>query len=82
MKLCPLWTAALIGDWEAKDNGEEQRSAVERFMDYAGLSRDELDLYRVESKAAFDISAFGSVVIKLPWVNQVEQVVTGLDSCW
>jgi hypothetical protein len=79
-EIMPLWTAALVGDWNEQDKGEEQRSAVERFMDYAGLSRDELDLYRVESKAAFDISAFGSVVIKLPWVNQVEQVVTGIDA--
>ncbi len=78
-EILPLWTAGLIGDWPATEEGEEQRSAYERFMDLMGLSRNELDLYRVESKAAHDIASLGSVLIKIPWVNVKEQVVIGMD---
>jgi hypothetical protein len=79
-EILPLWVAGLVGDWKADQYGEEQRVAVEAFMNLMGMSRSELDLYRIESKAAHDIASLGSVVVKLPWVNLVEQVVTGLDS--
>ena len=45
-----------------------------------GLSKNELDLYRIESKAAHDIASLGSVVIKIPWVTNMQQIVTGIDS--
>lgn len=79
-EILPLWVAGLVGDFAPEEKGEEQRSSVERFLDQMGLSRDELDLYRVESKAAHDIAALGSVVIKLPWETKVQQIVTGIDS--
>jgi len=79
-EILPLWVAGLIGSWDNKDKGEEQRSVTERFLDLMGLSKHELDLYRVESKAAHDIAALGSVVIKCPWETQVQQIVTGIDS--
>jgi hypothetical protein len=79
-EILPLWVSGLVGEWTDDEKGEEQRAALESFLDLMGMSRDELDLYRIESKAAHDIAALGSVVIKLPWVNVVEQVVIGLDS--
>jgi hypothetical protein len=79
-EILPLWVAGLVGDWSTTDYAEEQRSSVERFMDQMGLSKDELDLYRVESKAAHDIASLGSVVIKFPWITRCEQIVTGIDS--
>lgn len=79
-EILPLWVAGLVGDWTEQEHAEEQRSSVERFMDQMGLSKDELDLYRVESKAAHDIASLGSVVIKFPWVTKCEQIVTGIDS--
>ena len=77
-EIMPLWTAGLVGDWPDTAFGDEQRTAWEKFLDYVGLSKHELDLYRVESKAAHDIAALGSVVIKLPWTNIKEQIVTGI----
>lgn len=79
-EILPLWTAGLVGTWPEDAKGEEQRSVTERFLDQMGLSKSELDLYRVESKAAHDIAALGSVVIKIPWVTNVQQIVTGIDS--
>lgn len=79
-EIMPLWTAGLVGDWKPEEKGDEQREAVQAFMDLMGLSKSELDLYRVESKAAHDIASLGSVVIKFPWITQTEQLVTGLDT--
>jgi len=76
-EILPLWTVGLVGDFTEQEKGEEQRSAVERFLDQMGLSKTELDLYRTESKAAHDIAALGSVLIKLPWETLKEQVVIG-----
>ena len=78
-EILPLWVAGLVGDWDVKDQGEEKRAIVERFLDQMGLSKNELDLYRIESKAAYDIASLGSVVIKLPWVTDIQQIVTGMD---
>lgn len=78
-EILPLWVAGLVGAWDVNDKGEEQRRVVESFLDQMGLSKSELDLYRVESKAAHDIAALGSVVIKMPWTTDVQQVVTGID---
>ena len=79
-EILPLWVAGLVGSWPIESQGEEQRAVCERFLDQMGLSKHELDLYRVESKAAHDIAALGSVVIKTPWVTNVQQIVTGIDS--
>ncbi len=79
-EILPLWVAGLVGSWPIEAQGEEQRAVCERFLDQMGLSKNELDLYRVESKAAHDIASLGSVVIKSPWVTNVQQIVTGMDS--
>ena len=79
-EILPLWVAGLVGSWPIESEGEEQREVCERFLDQMGLSKHELDLYRVESKAAHDIAALGSVVIKIPWITNVQQIVTGIDS--
>lgn len=79
-EISPLWVEGLVGDWGNNEHGEEQRSTMESFMSLMGLSKTELDLYRVESMAAHDIASLGSVVIKLPWHNCTQQIVTGLDN--
>lgn len=79
-EILPLWVAGLVGDWTPQEEGEEQRSAVERFLDLMGLKSDELDLYRVESLAANDIAQFGTVVIKSPWETETEQLVVAASS--
>lgn len=79
-EILPLWVAGLVGSWDIEQQGEEQRGVTERFLDQMGLSKSELDLYRVESKAAHDIASLGSVLIKIPWVTNVQQIVTGIDN--
>jgi hypothetical protein len=77
-EILPIWVAELVGEWKIEDKGEEQRRALEAFLSNMALSRSELDLYRVESRAAYDIASLGSVCIKLPWITLTEQVVTGI----
>jgi len=76
-EILPLWPTSLLGDWDTSEEGEEQRSITERFMDEMGLSRSELDLYRTESKAAHDIASLGSVVVKMPYVVEKQVIVIG-----
>lgn len=78
-EILPLWVVGLVGDWKEEERGEEQRTAIQSFMDHVGLTRTELDMYRVESKAAHDIASLGSVLIKLPWTTISEQVVIGSE---
>lgn len=79
-EILPLFTAGLAGDWEESEKGDEQRVALEAFLNLMGLSKKELDLYRVESRAAHDNAGLGSVLIKLPWITQTEAIVTGIDT--
>jgi hypothetical protein len=76
----PIWVAGLVGDWPEDAQGDEQRDAYEQFMSLMALKQDELDLYRVESQAAFDISSLGMVLVKFPWITDTEAIVTGIDS--
>lgn len=78
-EILPLFVAGLVGDWDDNEQGDEQRVALESFLNLMGLSKKELDLYRVESRAAHDNAAFGSVLVKLPWVTCTESIITGID---
>ena len=77
-EILPLWVTHLVGDWDEQEQGEEQRSAFEEFMNLMGQEPSELDLYRVESLAANDMVQLGSVLIKMPWETDTEKLVTGL----
>jgi hypothetical protein len=79
-EILPLFVAGLVGDWPAEEKGDEQRVALESFLNLMGLSQTELDLYRTESRAAHDNAGLGSVLIKLPWCTDTEALVTGIDS--
>ena len=78
-EVSPLWVTGLVGDWKDEDKGEECRETMETFLTQMGLSKNELDLYRVESKAAHDINSLGSALIKLPWITNKEMVVLNGD---
>lgn len=78
-EVMPIWVAGLVGEWKDDEQGEEQREVYETFMDLMALSKEELDLYRVESLAANDIAEYGMVVIKCPWITKTEAIVTGVD---
>jgi len=79
-EVLPIWVAGLVGDWLETEKGEEQRRVYEDFMDLMALSKDELDLMRVESLAANDIGEFGMVVVKAPWITNTEAIVIGINS--
>lgn len=81
-EIAPLWVEGIVGEWPAtpEEDIEEMRVALEEFMTLMGLTKTELDLYRVESRAAHDLASLGSVLIKLPWLTTVEQLVTGIES--
>jgi len=76
-EILPLWVTHLVGDWDEKEQGDEQRSSFEEFMNLMGQEPNELDLYRVESLAANDMVQFGSVLIKMPWETDTEKLITG-----
>lgn len=76
-EILPLWVTHLVGDWDAVEQGDEQRSSFEEFMNLMGQEPSELDLYRVESLAANDMVKFGSVLIKMPWETDIEKLITG-----
>jgi hypothetical protein len=81
-EILPLWVASIVGDWSegADGDGENQRLAMEAFLNLMGMEPSELDLYRVESLAANDMVQFGSVLIKLPWETDTEKLVTGTSA--
>jgi len=79
-EIMPLFPAKIVGQWYQNEFAEEQRAAVQDYMDLMGLEPNELDLYRVESLAANDIAQFGTVVIKQPWETEMETQVIAVDS--
>lgn len=79
-EILPLWTASIVGRWPTEENAEEQRKAVEQFMNLMALEPAELDLYRVESLAVNDMIKFGTVVVKNPWETDTEQQVVSANS--
>lgn len=79
-EVMPLVVAGLIGEWKPEEQGEEQRQAIEDYMNYVGLEPKELDLYRVESAFYTDVFRFGSGVIKYPWETDIESEVVGSET--
>lgn len=74
-EMSPLWPVSIIGKWDAQDQAEEQRSALEDLLTYCGLSKKELDFFRVEQDWLHDMIVHGAGVIKAPHVEDYEEVV-------
>lgn len=68
----PIWPVKIYGDID-KGKGEEQREALERFLNEAALDSEDLDLYRVEEAWASGVIRNGTGVIKFPWEYDVEK---------
>lgn len=75
----PIYTAALVGEWEPQEQGEEQRQAVQNFMDYLAMEKDELDLYRVESLWFGEAINMGTSFVKAPFEHLMETQMVSLD---
>lgn len=69
----PMFPISVLGSWKPEDGVEEQRTALEDFLNYCSLSPDELDLYRVESLWCGDTMKYGIGVIKSSQDEEVEQ---------
>jgi len=67
----PLWTAKIYGDI-ALGAGDDQRSAVEKFLGNMALDPAELDFYRVEEAWFSSTIRNGTGIIKFPWLYNVE----------
>lgn len=78
-EVSPLWSASLVGEWPETEQGDEQRSAVEDFMQLMGLSKDELDLYRVESILFEAAIGYGFNAGKTPWVDENMSYCVGMQ---
>lgn len=73
----PLWSAKIYGDIEA-GKGDDQRSAVERFLNNMALDPAELDFYRVEEAWFSSTIRNGTGVIKFPWLYYMEKEIVSL----
>lgn len=76
----PLYIASLVGEWTAKEEGEEQRGVFEDFMNLVGIEPSELDLYRVLSTGFGEAIKFGSCFFKVPWITEVEYERVGYSA--
>jgi hypothetical protein len=79
-EVMPLYPVDLIGDWEAEQRGGEQQEIIQDFMNYVGLEPTELDLYRVESLIIDEMIKFGTVIVKSPWVTDMEAEAISFNS--
>lgn len=75
----PIYHASLVGEWEEKELGEEQRSAVEEAMNFFSSEQEELDLYRVESLWFGEAINFGTSFVKAPFEHLMEVQMVSLD---
>jgi hypothetical protein len=76
----PLWSAKIFGDIEA-GKGDDQRSAIEKFLNNMALEPAELDFYRVEEAWFSSTIRNGTGIIKFPWLYHVEnQIISTGDS--
>lgn len=73
----PLWSAKIYGDIEA-GKGDDQRSAMERFLNNMALDPTELDFYRVEEAWFSSTIRNGTGIIKFPWLYSMETQIVSL----
>lgn len=76
----PIYNAALVGEWEENEKGEDQRNALEEAMVYFASEPEELDLYRVENLWFGEGIGFGSSFTKTPYEYLTETQIVGLSS--
>lgn len=75
----PLWSAKIYGDID-QGKGDDQRSAIEKFLVNMALEPSELDFYRVEEAWFSSTIRNGTGVIKFPWLYHVESCIVSGDA--
>lgn len=78
----PLWTAKIFGDVGPNPgDGDDQRDAIEKFLNNMALEPAELDFYRVEEAWFSSTIRNGTGIIKFPWLYSVEnQIISTADT--
>ena len=78
----PLWTAKIFGDiGPQKGDGDDQRDAIEKFLNNMALEPAELDFYRVEEAWFSSTIRNGTGIIKFPWLYHIEnQIISTEDT--
>lgn len=78
----PLWTAKIFGDLgPLPGTGDDQRDAIEKFLNNMALEPAELDFYRVEEAWFSSTIRNGTGIIKFPWLYHVEnQIISTADT--
>jgi hypothetical protein len=76
----PLWSAKVYGDFE-KGAADDQKTALEKFLNNMALEPAELDFYRVEEAWFSSTIRNGTGIIKFPWLYHVEnQIISTADT--
>lgn len=75
-RIRPIWTLALAGDWEGK--AEDIRKDTEEFLSTEAIEVDSLDLYRVYNESVDDVIQYGSMFVKTPWEEIVNDRVISM----
>jgi hypothetical protein len=78
----PIFPAGLVGSFAEDENADQQREAIEVWMNYAGKSPDELNLFHAEYAWFSNAIKYGFAALKHPWEHIIEQVAeasTGKD---
>jgi hypothetical protein len=73
IKTRPLWVCKVLGNHP--DAPLDLKESLEEFLAFVGLEPQELDLYRVYHEFFAEAIKFGTSVLKLPWVQEVEDQV-------
>lgn len=71
-KTRPLWVTREYGEHGA--DVEEQRGALEGFLDIMGIEPSELDLYRVYNGWMGEAIRYGTSTVKSPWEQRFEDL--------
>lgn len=74
----PIWSTKIFGDIDA-GKGDDQRSAMEKFLSNMALDPAELDFYRVEEAWFSSTIRNGTGIIKFPWMYNVEHQYISTD---
>lgn len=78
-EVLPIWNCITVGDWGTEANADEQRGALDRFLNLMSMEPAELDLYRVESIWFSSAIKYGFSVLKSPYMIDTEDFCVGSD---
>lgn len=79
-EVLPIWNCITVGDWATEANADEQRSALDRFLNLMAMEPSELDLYRVESIWFSSAIKYGFSVLKSPYMIDKEDFCFDMGS--